>query len=156
MFKWVTLEIWRKLFLAPRNLHAQVGRNLWHVESNQGIFFCINPFFYCPIFFKKKFKKLKLKFFSGFQSADFWVWFSMCSQNYERITKYFGFHIWNILWLIAFFGENSPFLKKLKEFANFFVFIGSTTADALFSADMSSCRLCASSSNDLVHPFSKG
>jgi len=28
------LEIWRKLFLAARNLHAQGGRNLWHVESN--------------------------------------------------------------------------------------------------------------------------
>jgi hypothetical protein len=36
------------------------------------------------------------------------------------------------------------------------VFIGSTTAAALFSADMCSCRLCASSSNDLVHPFCKG
>jgi len=40
--------------------------------------------------------------------------------------------------LFVFFGENSPFLKKLKEFTNFCAFIGSTTADALFSADMCS------------------
>jgi hypothetical protein len=70
MFKWVTLEIWRKLFLAPRNLHAQVGRNLWHVESNLGIFICINPFFYRSIFLEKKFFKLKLNIFSGFQSPE--------------------------------------------------------------------------------------
>jgi hypothetical protein len=63
MFKWVTLEIWRKLFLEARNLHAQVCRNLWDVESNLGIFICINPFFYCPIFIKKKFTKLKLNIF---------------------------------------------------------------------------------------------
>jgi hypothetical protein len=56
----------------------------------------------------------------------------------------------------VFFGENSPFLKKLKEFTIFCVFIGSTTADTLFSADMCSCRLSASASNDLVHPFCKG
>jgi hypothetical protein len=55
----------------------------------------------------------------------------ICCQNYGRITKYFGFHIWNILSLFLFFGENSPFLKKLKEFTNFCVFIGSTTADTL-------------------------
>jgi len=34
MFEYVTLEIWRKLFLASRNPHAQSGRNLWHVQSN--------------------------------------------------------------------------------------------------------------------------
>jgi len=57
MFKWATLEIWRKLFLAPRNLDAQVGRNLWHVENNQGIFICINPFFFTgQIFSKRKFQ----------------------------------------------------------------------------------------------------
>jgi hypothetical protein len=55
MFKWVTLEIWRKLFLAPRNLHAQLGRNLWHVESNRAIFICINPFFHQSDFFEKNF-----------------------------------------------------------------------------------------------------
>jgi hypothetical protein len=66
MFEYVTLEIWRKLFLASRNPHAQSGRNLWHVESNSGIFICINPFFYCPIFSKKKILKLKLNFFQGF------------------------------------------------------------------------------------------
>jgi len=51
----------------------------------------------------------------------FLVWFFVCSQNYGRITKYFCFHIWNILSIFAFFGENSPFLKKLKEFTNFCV-----------------------------------
>ncbi len=44
-------------------------------------------------------------------------------KNYGRISKYLGFHIWNILRLITFFGENSAFLKQLKEFAKFFVFI---------------------------------
>jgi hypothetical protein len=47
-------------------------------------------------------------------------------------------------------------LKRMKEFINFCVFIGSTTGDPLFCADMCSCRLCGSSSNDLVHPFCKG
>jgi hypothetical protein len=70
MFKWVTREIWRKLFLAPRNLHAQVGRNLWHVQSNGRIFIGINPFFYREFFFKKKILKLKLNIFSGFQSPE--------------------------------------------------------------------------------------
>jgi hypothetical protein len=45
IFKWVILEIWRKLFLAPRNLHFQVGRNLLHVETNRDIFMCTTPFF---------------------------------------------------------------------------------------------------------------
>jgi hypothetical protein len=36
--------------------------------------------------------------------------------------------------------ENSSFLKIWKEFARIFVFIGSTTADPLFSAKM--CRPC--------------
>ncbi len=124
MFEWVTFEIWRKLFLAPRNLHAQVGRNLWHVESNGGIFICINPLLYRSIFFNLK-KKLKLNFFSGIGSPevrklpDFWVWFSICSQNYGRITKYFGLHIWNILWLIAFFGEKFTifeFFWRIRQF----------------------------------------
>jgi len=44
--------------------------------------------------------------------------------------------------LTAFFADNSPFLKILKEFARFYVVIGSTTPDPLFSADMCSCRLC--------------
>ncbi len=120
MFKWVTLEIWRKLFLAPRNLHAQVGRNLWHLESNWGIFICIKPFFYCPSFFKKKFKKLKLKFFSGFQSPDFWVRFSMCSQNYGRITKYFGFHIWNIFVTYCIFWRKFTIFEKIERIRQFF------------------------------------
>jgi hypothetical protein len=64
--------------------------------------------------------------------------------------------MWNVLSFFAFFGENSPFLKKMKECTNFCVFIGSTTEDPLFSADMCSCRQCASSRNDLLHPFCKG
>jgi hypothetical protein len=52
MLNWVTLEIWRKLFLAPRNLHAQVGRNLWHVESNYALYLH-QPFFFWSYFFSK-------------------------------------------------------------------------------------------------------
>jgi len=63
MFKWVTLEIWKKLFLAPRNLHAQVGRNLWHVESNPGIFICINPFYLLVKFFQKENFKIEIEYF---------------------------------------------------------------------------------------------
>jgi hypothetical protein len=70
MFEYVTLEIWRKLFLASRNPHAQSGRNLWHVESNWGIFICINPFFLLPNFFQKEHYKIEIEFFSGFQSPE--------------------------------------------------------------------------------------
>jgi len=62
MFKWVTLEIWRKLFLASRNLHAQVGRN---VESNYAYLFASTHFFWSN-FYKMKFLNFKLKVFSGF------------------------------------------------------------------------------------------
>jgi hypothetical protein len=62
MFKWA-IEIWRNLLLAARNLHAQLGRNLWHVESNPGIFICINPFSYQSFFFNLK-KKFDIEYFS--------------------------------------------------------------------------------------------
>ncbi len=65
MFKWVTLEIWRKLFLAPRNFYAQVGRNLWPVQNNYASLFALTLFFWSD-FLEKKFLKLKLKVFSGF------------------------------------------------------------------------------------------
>ncbi len=100
-------------------------RNLWHVQSNWGIFICINPFFVPVNFFQKENFKLKLNIFSGFQlpevrkSPDFWVWFLVGSQNYGRITNYFGLHIWNILSFCAFFGENSSFLKKNERIPQF-------------------------------------
>ncbi len=124
------VEVWighpwkvsRKLFLAPRNPRAQWGRNLWHVESNWGIFICINPFFYCPIFSKKHFLKLKFNYFSGFQSPEvrklpnFWVWFFVCSQNYGRITKYFGFHIFTF----CIFWRKFTIFEKIERIRQFF------------------------------------
>ncbi len=113
-------------------------------------------------FFQKENFKIEIELFfrvsitRSEKITQFLPIFFVCSKKYGRITKYFGPHIWNILSFTAFFGENSPFLKKLKEFTNFCVFIGSTIADPLFSADMCSCSMCASSSNDLVHPFCKG
>jgi len=100
------------------------------------------PFILLPKFFQKEFLKIEIELFfrasitRSEKIVEFLSLVFVCSKNYGRITKYFGFHIWNILSLFCIFGENSPFLKRLKEFPNFCVFIGSTTADALFFADM--------------------
>ncbi len=72
------------------------------------------PLFSPVNFFRKENFKIELNIFSGFQlpevrkSPNFWVWFSICSQNYGRITKHFGLHMWNILSFFAYLKENSP------------------------------------------------
>jgi hypothetical protein len=75
------------------------------------------PFFTDQFFPERNFKtEIELFFRVSITRSEkitpFLVWFFVCSQNYGRITKYFCFHIWNILSLSAIFGENSPFLKK--------------------------------------------
>jgi len=81
-----------------------------HLYSHQ-------PVFLLPTFFQKEFLKIEIELFfrasiiRSEKIAQFLSLVFLCSQNYGRITKYFGFHIWNILSLFAFFGENSPFLK---------------------------------------------
>jgi hypothetical protein len=61
MFKWVNLDIWRKLFLAPRNLQI-VSRNLWHVESNYASLFASTLFFLVQ-FFQKEILKIEIESF---------------------------------------------------------------------------------------------
>jgi len=71
MIKWITLEIWRKLFLAPRNVHAQVGINLWHVRVTEASLFASTPFFYCPITFPKENLKIEIEYFFRVSIARF-------------------------------------------------------------------------------------
>jgi hypothetical protein len=59
------------------------------------------------------------------------------------MTKNFGFHIWSILSLVAYFLEkNSPFFEKIERIRQIFCLclLEAQQADPLFSAEM--CRLC--------------
>ncbi len=88
MFKWVTLEIWRKLFLASRNLHAQVGRNLWHVESNYAYLFASTLFFLVQ-FLRKEILRVEIQSF-----------FRVLITISEKITPFLSlvFHMYSKLW----------------------------------------------------------
>ncbi len=73
------------------------------------------PFFLRVKFFQKEIFKIEIEYFSGFQSPevrkspDFWVWFSICSQNYGRITKFFFF-------IFGIFCHFLHFLEKIHHF----------------------------------------
>jgi len=61
MFKWVTLEIWRKLFLASRNLHAQVAETcgMWRVTMH---IYLHQPFFMVQ-FLRKEILRFEIESF---------------------------------------------------------------------------------------------